>query len=99
MSVFLEKINPSYFWDINPDSIDEIKSKRLIIERIINLGNLREIKYMISFYGKDEVIKTIINLNHLDPKTLNFFSIVFDIPKSKFKCYTKNQSTKKHWNI
>ena len=97
MSVFLKHVNPTYFWDINLDGIDERKSKRLIIERIVNLGNLQEIKQMISYYGKNEVIKTICSLNHLDPKTLNFFSLIFRIPKTKFKCYTKKQSINQHW--
>jgi len=97
MSIFLKQINPTYFWDINIDNIDESKSKRLIIERIINLGNLQEIKQVINHYGKYEVTKTICNLNHLDPKTLNFFSLVFNIPKTKFKCYTRKQSINQYW--
>ncbi|MBC8321349.1 MAG: hypothetical protein H8E34_11550 [Bacteroidetes bacterium] len=97
MQIFLKKINPTYFWDIDLDKIEDQKSKRLIIERILNLGNLQEIKQMISHYGKEEVIETMCNLNHLDPKTLNFFSLVFGISKTKFKCYTRKQSINQHW--
>ena len=97
MSTFLKQINQAYFWDIHLDNFDESKTKRLIIERIINFGNFQEIKQLIDHYGKDEVTKTICNLNYLDPKTLNFFSLIFNIPQTKFKCYTRKQSINQHW--
>ncbi|MGC9354261.1 MAG: DUF6922 domain-containing protein [Mariniphaga sp.] len=31
MPELLEKLNKTYFWDIDPDSLDENKSKRIII--------------------------------------------------------------------
>lgn len=98
-SVFLQNINKAYFWDIDISSLDEIKSKRLIIERVANLGNLTEIKLLVDHYGKMELINTICNLNYIDPKTLNFFSLVFNIPKSSFKCFTRKQSKVQHWNF
>ncbi len=97
-TTFLHNINNAYFWDIDISTLDEIKSKRLIIERITNLGNLDEIKLLVNHYGKKELIKTICKLNYIDPKTLNFFSLVFNIPKSNFKCFTRKQSKTQHWN-
>ena len=98
-TTFIHKINDAYFWDINIKTLDEIKSKRLIIERVANLGNLDEIKLLVNYYGKKELENTICNLNYLDPKTLNFFSLVFNIPKSNFKCFTRKQSKAQHWNF
>ncbi len=98
MASFIHQINPVYFWDVNAEVLDEKKSQRLIIERIAVLGNLQEIKAMIKHYGKKEVLKTLCNLNYLDPKTLNFFSLMFHMPKTDFKCYTRKQSTPRHWN-
>ncbi len=98
-TTFIHKINDAYFWDINIKTLDEIKSKRLIIERVANLGNLDEIKLLVNHYGKKELENTICNLNYLDPKTLNFLSLVFNIPKSNFKCFTRKQSKAQHWNF
>ncbi len=36
------KIRPSLFWDIDPEKISEEENRRIIIERVINLGNLFE---------------------------------------------------------
>ena len=97
MKQILEQINKTYFWDINLKDLDETKSKRLIIERVMNFGTLREIKLIKMYYGKKEVIKNLCNLNYLDPKTLNFLSLLFNIPKSDFKCYTRTQLNHQHW--
>jgi len=86
-------LKQEYFWDVNLSTLDEKISKRLIVERIINLGNLQEIKLIIDHYGKEDVIATICNLNYLNPKTLNFFSLIFNVPKKKFKCYIRRQLT------
>jgi hypothetical protein len=43
MSTFLEQLNKVYFWDIDLLKINENESRRLIIERILNYGNLKEI--------------------------------------------------------
>lgn len=98
MPDLLEKLNKTYFWDIDPDLLDENKSKRIIIERVMNFGNLREIKLIFSHYGKEEVKNTVCNLNYIDPKTLNFLSLLLSVPKSEFKCYIRKQSTSQPWN-
>ena len=98
-TTFLHNINNAYFWDIDIKTLDEVKSKRLIIERVVNLGNLDELKLLISHYGKKEVIKTICKLNYIDSKTLNFFSLVFNVPKNDFKCFTRKQLKVQHWNF
>ena len=98
MSEFLDKINKVYFWDIDPAGLDEFKSKRIIIERVMNFGNLQEIKLIKDFYGANEVTNILCNLNYIDPKTLNFASLLFHIPKTKFKCYSREQLTRQPWN-
>ena len=85
-----------YFWDV-----DTGKSvpKRLIIERIFSLGTLDEIALIINHFGKEEVEKTLRNLNYIDRKTFNFVSKLFGIPKKEFKCYLRRQSIPLHWDF
>jgi len=90
MSGFLEHINKAYFWDINPVNLDEVKSKGIIIKRVMNYGNLQEIQLVNEFYGVNEITTTLCNLNYIDPKTLNFVSLLFHIPKTKFKSIQGN---------
>jgi len=90
MSGFLEHINKAYFWDINPVNLDEVKSKGIIIKRVMNYGNLQEIQLVKEFYGVNEITTTLCNLNYIEPKTLNFVSLLFHIPKTKFKSIQGN---------
>ncbi|MCF8234113.1 MAG: hypothetical protein K9G67_06110 [Bacteroidales bacterium] len=93
-----EFIKPQYFWDVDVENLHLQESERLIIERIFSLGTLDDIKSVIRFYGKEDVINTLMKINYLDPKTLNFVSKMFNKPKTQFKCYTRMQSKSPHWN-
>jgi hypothetical protein len=94
----LENLNKAYFWDVDFNKLDKTNSKRLIIERVMNFGNLADIQLIKEVYSPDEIKTTLCNLNYLDPKTLNFASLLFNIPKTRFKCYIKKQSTPTPWN-
>ncbi|MEI6696963.1 MAG: DUF6922 domain-containing protein [Bacteroidia bacterium] len=98
MQNFISSINPRYFWDVNTTELDPLKSKRFIIERVLTLGNLKEVKLVLAAYGKPEVIQELCKLNYLDPKTLQFVSVLFGIPKNKFKCYKRKPLTHQHWS-
>ena len=98
MPELLDKLRKTYFWDIDPELLDEKKSRRIIIERVMNLGDLKEIQLVLNYYGKEEVKRTICNLNFIDPKTLNFLTLLFNVQKTDFKCYTRKPLTGKHWN-
>lgn len=98
MGKLLEKINPVYFWDVRRELLDEIVSRKLIIDRVFSLGNLSEMGQVNDFYGEDTIIRILTSLNYIDPKTLNFISLRYNIPKSKFKCQKRKQSIKKFWD-
>lgn len=91
MESSVNQLNKAYFWDVDFNKLDKSKSRRLIIERVMNLGNLSDIQLIRQLYTEDEIIQTICNLKFLDPKTLNFVSLLFNIPKTRFKCYIKKQ--------
>jgi hypothetical protein len=98
MESTLNQLNRAYFWDVDFNKLDKTKSMRLIIERIMSLGNLSDIILIRKIYTEDEIRQTICNLKYLDPKTLNFVSLLFNIPKTRFKCYIKKQSVHIPWN-
>ena len=97
MESFIKQLSPVYFWDVDFASLNPLTSQRIIVERVFSLGNLDEIMLVTRYYGKEAVVKTLCGLNYLDPKTLNFCSVMFSVPKKKFKCYTRRQSIAGHW--
>jgi len=94
----LKQLNPHYFWDVDFSKLDPNKAKRLVVERVIAMGTTKEISALVNYYGKEEVIKVITSLNYLDPKTLNFVALYFNIPLKSFKCYIRKQLRQQHWN-
>ena len=98
MESSLAQLNKVYFWDVDFSNLEKSKSMRLIIERVINLGNLSDILLIKKIYTEDEIKQTLCNLDYLDPKTLNFASLLFNIPKTRFKCYIKKRSVPTPWN-
>jgi hypothetical protein len=78
------------FWDVS--SLDPDANKRFIIDRILQLGNLDDLKWAFGYYGKDELKRTLIKSRSIDAKSLSFWCQYFKIDKNQ--CL-KMQSTKK----
>lgn len=91
-------IKQKYFWDVDITPGKTI-SKRLIIERIFSYGTLSEINLLLRYYGEEEVKETLLNLNYLNKKTLNFASKYFGKSKKEFKCYTRKQLMNLYWDF
>jgi hypothetical protein len=95
----VEVLKPQYFWDVDPLKLDGSVNKRLIIERIFTLGSLNEIKTVVQYYGLNQTISILRKITWLDPKTLNFISKIYNIPKRNFKCHTRKSLMPQHWTF
>ena len=73
-------------WDkasLHPD-----RDKYVIVERILEFGTEEEAAAVIHSYGHEfikEVIKESPNLSH---KTVNYFSMIFNIPRENSRCFS-----------
>lgn len=94
----IRSLRSAYFWDTDRSDPESELSDRLIIERVFNLGDLREIKMVIDHFGEKRTTEVLISLNYMDPKTLNFISKLFNKPRKRFKCYTRRLSITQPWN-
>ena len=65
-SDIIKKLTNQYFWDVDLSGLGTPSAKRIIIERIFTLGDIDEIKLVISYYGKDDVIDVLKNISYLD---------------------------------
>lgn len=86
------------FWDIEYEKLDINKHKRLIVERVLTLGNLEEFFYLLNQYDSEALINEIKQIGYLDPKTISFVVSFFKINKKELKCFTKRQLTETYWN-
>jgi hypothetical protein len=81
------------FWDTNFDTLDYQKHKEYIIEKVLVYGKISDWRQIQAYYTNDVIKEVAVNLRNLDAKTLAFLSVIFDIPKQKFRCFITPPST------
>lgn len=52
-------INPALLWEYDLETFNYDKSYKIVIERVLERGNLREWRNMISYYPKEKIMATI----------------------------------------
>jgi len=82
----------SYFWDIKFEDLEIKKHAFLIIKRVLDRGNLTDIKWLIRTYGKEEIIKVVTQTKDLARPTANFWADIYGINKSQIVCLQKPYS-------
>ncbi len=63
------------FWDTELKNIDVKKNAVYIIERMLELGNDREIQWLFRFYKPDLIRKVVKDSRVLSAKTKNLWKI------------------------
>jgi hypothetical protein len=94
----IDEFSPSLFWDVDRRKLSITDHAGFIIQRVCMLGNIGDYKLLVKNYGLEKIKSELLQARYLDKKTLNYFSIIFDIPKEKFRCYILQQSSPEHWN-
>lgn len=82
----------SYFWDVKFEDLKIKKHAFLIIKRVLDRGNLTDIRWLIRTYGKEEIIKVVIRTKDLARPTANFWADIFGLNKNQIACLQKPYS-------
>ena len=70
------KFRQALFWDTNPNKIDTKKNALYIIERILDLGNDKEVAWMRKFYDTSLIEEVVENPRRLMPRTKNLWKLL-----------------------
>ena len=70
------------FWDASIETIDLLKNSVYIIERVLTRGRLEDFYLLLKTYNDEQIKSAIKKSKVLDPKTVNFCSQYFNLPKS-----------------
>ena len=81
-----------YFWDTNTDKLSVDGNYSFIIERLLELGDLDELAWVNNNYSKEKISETLSKSRRISPKTGNFFSLYYKIPKDSLVACTKKHS-------
>ena len=65
-------INPALLWEYDLETFNYEKSYKIVIERILQMGNLEEWRNMVKFYKKKQILETIEWSAQLDKRDKEF---------------------------
>lgn len=70
----------SLFWDTDINTIDMVKNKRYVIERILRFGDLDDYSWLKNIYQPAEIKEVITrDRSELNKKSLNFWCFIYKI--------------------
>jgi hypothetical protein len=88
-----QRVKPEFssylFWDRKKNAVDIDKEKSFVIERVVTRGLESDEIQLFKYFGAETIKNTVLQLNYLDKKTLNYLSVVFGVDVTEFKCYKK----------
>ena len=78
-----------YLWDTRIDKISLTENARFIIERVLENGNEKAIKWLNETFSKDKIIETLMCSRRISPKTGNFYASIYNIDPNGLVCIRK----------
>ncbi|MBD3366006.1 hypothetical protein GF360_01540 [candidate division WWE3 bacterium] len=79
-----------FFWDTPLENISIDKHYKFIIERILEWGDLEEIKWLNKTYDRKKIVETLKNSKNISPKTGNFYALYYKVPAKNLECMKKH---------
>lgn len=67
----------SLFWDVDPKTIDPEKNAVYVIERILDFGNDKEVKWVSSFYPRHLIRNVVATSRVLQRKSRALWEVVY----------------------
>jgi hypothetical protein len=87
----LKQFKP-FLWSYDIDKLDLEKDKRRIITNVLNLGTKKACDVLFDVYSKEDIKKEIVHPlpGEWNDKSLNYWSIMFNIKPKKTKNVFRN---------
>ena len=85
------------FWDTPLENINPERSKKFIIQRVLEYGLMKDWLLIVEWYGLEEIVNNAKTFRTMSPIDLNFIATISNTPKEEFRCYNLRLSTGKHW--
>jgi len=85
----LQRLSKPLFWDYDASRLDPDADIRLILERVFTRGTEADEREVFGCYGRERIRQAVTEIKYLDKKSLNYLSVILDIPKENFKCCEK----------
>lgn len=85
-SDYILSLTPELFWDVDRDTVDEVSHRRFVIERVLERGDLSDLRATVAHYSMPTVVAEAQQIRSLDPVTLAFAACLGDVSEESFRC-------------
>ena len=92
------QIRRSLFWEFEFEKINWMEMRDIVVQRVIERGRMDDYYAILNLYGIEGVVDAIKNIPYMNSKDQAFVCSVFNIDKKDLKCFSRKQSTSRHWN-
>ena len=92
------RFRSSLFWDVDPKIIDPRKHATYIIERVMEFGNDKGVKWMWERYPLKSMRRVVKNSRGLSKMSANFWAIMLNIPRKEVFCLRKSSKVPRTFN-
>ncbi|PIV52238.1 MAG: hypothetical protein COS17_10235 [Elusimicrobia bacterium CG02_land_8_20_14_3_00_37_13] len=82
----MNKALKNIFWDTNIEKIYANRHSEYIIERILEFGDIKAVKWVFKKYPKTKIIKVIKNKRGFSKKSISFWAKIFDVEPKDILC-------------
>lgn len=65
-------INTALLWEYDLETFNYDKSFKIVIERVLQMGNLEEWRNMVKYYSREQILETIEWSAQLDKRDKDF---------------------------
>ena len=80
----------NYFWDVDFSKLNKKDHSEFIIERILEYGDKKEIKWMKKEFKLSQIKNVLQASRNLSRKSANFWQIILGLDKDKILCLKKS---------
>lgn len=94
----LQDINPSIFWDMELGSLDYERNAPLIIQRVLEYGDMKDWYAIKKHYGLERIVSISQGFRTLDPVAVAWLCCLSNAKQEDFRCYRIAQSNPTLWN-
>lgn len=79
----------AYFWDVKFEELEVERHAFLVIKRVLDRGNFRDIRWLVKTYGRDKIRKVVMTTRDLARPTANFWADILGLDKTRVPCLQK----------
>jgi hypothetical protein len=79
-----------YFWEVDFKTLNPKKYWYYIIERILEYGDIKALRWLFRFYPDKNIKQTVKNTRLLSSRSINFWVNYFNLDKRRVSCLRKN---------